>query len=333
MNNNNIYCPLCNSSSKRVSNYLFNVEYDSHYLGKPNIFKCNKCNLSFVDDQPEISKLDYYYSNIYRAKGRPHFIESDSIIEPAPRHYLSLINILPRLLNLLNDPILISQPIKILEIGAGWGETGKILNRIHPGKFEISTIEPCLDVKNSLKSAGYFLVESVDDIADESIDAVISLHVLEHFANPNDFVKLFDSKLKRSGYLHLEVPNCRFYEGFENRPYDSPHLTFWNSESLREFGLRYNYDVLTMYTAGTTLADSFKAMQIWRKKYHNWTPKDIYVNKNSFKSSLKSFINKISSKLGFSLIRNHKSNVNQDLCCFAEDDPNRWVINVFFKKK
>ena len=324
-------CPLCNSPAKKINDYLFNVDYDSHYLGNPSILNCNKCNLSFVDEQPEISKLDYYYTNIYRAKGRPHFIKPDSIIEPAARHYLSLINILPRLLNLFDEPVLNSQPIKILEVGAGWGETGKILNSIHPGKFEIYTIEPCRDVQNSLNSAGYYLIESVEALEDESIDAVISLHVLEHFANPNDFVNLFDSKLKRSGYLHLEVPNCRFHEGFENRPYDSPHLTFWNSESLREFGSRYNYEVITIFTTGATLAEDFTAMNNWREKYYNWNPTN--VNTISFKSSLKSIIKKITSRLGFTLSRYSKNILNQDLCCFAEDDPNHWVISVCFEKK
>ena len=91
----NIHCPLCNTPSKKIKDYLFNVDYDSYYLGKPNILNCKKCNLSFVDEPPEIGKLDYYYTNIYRAKGRPHYRKPDSIIEPAARHYLSLINILP----------------------------------------------------------------------------------------------------------------------------------------------------------------------------------------------------------------------------------------------
>ena len=327
----NINCPLCNSSAKKIKEYLFNVDYDSYYLGKPNIFRCGKCNLSFVDEQPEISKLDYYYTNIYRAKGRPHFIKPDSIIEPAARHYLSLINILPRLLNSSDDPVLNSKPIKILEVGAGWGETGKILNNIHPGKFKIYTIEPCQETQNSLNSAGYCLLESIAALEDESIDAVVSLHVMEHFSNPNDFVNLFDSKLKKSGYLYLEVPNCRFFEGFENRPYDSPHLTFWNSESLREFGFRYNYDVITMYTSGGTLAEVFSAMKSWREKFYNWNP--MVVNNISFKSSLKSIIKKFLSRLGFTLTRYSKNFLNQDLCCFAEDDPNHWVISVCFKKK
>ena len=109
---NSIKCPLCKSISEKISNYLFNVDYDSKYLGKPNIHNCKNCNLSFVDDQPEISKLNYYYTNIYRSKGRPHYIKPNSVIEPAARHYFSLINILPRLLYLLSNPILYSQPIR-----------------------------------------------------------------------------------------------------------------------------------------------------------------------------------------------------------------------------
>ena len=84
---------------------------------------------------------------------------------------------------------------------------------------------------------------------------------------------------------------------------------------------------------GGTLADSFKEMKTWRDNFYNWSPKNLNVDKKLFKSSIKSFIKKFFNKLGFSVSRNQNNNLDEDLCCFAEDDPNRWVINGLLKKK
>ena len=225
--------------------------------------------------------------------------------------------------------------IKIFEIGAGWGELGMLLNNIYPNKLEIFTIEPCIQTQSSLINAGYKLIESHEDIKDNYLDAVISLHVLEHFAIPSDFIGLFNTKLREKGYLYLEVPNCRFLEGFEKRIYDSPHLTFWNSESLRKLGDLFKFKLILMYTSGVTLSEDFKECKISRDKFFDWTPSRKHKNdfKNYLIKNLKNFL-KIFNYIGLKISRfSNSETLHYNLFSFEENNPNYWTIRTLYQKK
>ena len=328
-----IKCPLCKSNSKKIGNYLFNVDFDRKYFGEPNIFKCKSCNLSFVDQPPQKHLLDYYYKNIYRSEGRPHFRKSIGSINEV--HYSAVNNLMANILNNRDFSFHKLEKIKILEIGAGWGELGMLLNNVYPNKLEIFTIEPCIQTQTSLINAGYKLIESQEEIKDNYLDAVISLHVLEHFAKPRDFMGLFNTKLREKGYLYLEVPNCRFLEGFEKRIYDSPHLTFWNSESLKKLGDLFNFKLILMNTSGETISENFKNCKIWRDKFFDWTPSK--KNKIDFKKYLikkiKSFF-KIFNYIGLEISKlSDSSTSHNNLCIFEENNPNHWTIRTLYQKK
>lgn len=328
----NITCPLCRSNSKKIGRYLFNVDYDKKYFGEPNIFNCTNCNLSFVDNPPPNDLLEIYYKDIYRSEGRPHFRKSmDSIND---YHYAAVNNLMISILNYQDSSFNKGEKVKILEIGAGWGELGQLLNTIYPNKIEIFTIEPCAQTQSSLLDAGYKLIESNEEIKDNSLDAVISLHVLEHFAIPSDFIGLFNTKLKEKGYLYLEVPNCRFLEGYEKRIYDSPHLTFWNSESLKELGYINNLNLILMYTSGVSIYEDFKYCKIWRDKFFDWTPsrKNKIDLKNYFFKNLKKFL-KIFNFIGLKISKFSNSLViHNDLCSYEEDNPNYSTIRTLYQK-
>ena len=157
-----IKCPLCKSNSKKIGKYLFNVDFDRNYFWKPNIFICTSCNLSFVDNPPKKHLLDYYYKNIYRSEGRPHFRQSIGPINEV--HYSAVNNLMVTILNNKYFSFNEGKKIKIFEIGAGWGELGMLLNNIYPNKLEIFTIEPCIHTQSSLINASSKLIESHEDI-------------------------------------------------------------------------------------------------------------------------------------------------------------------------
>jgi len=70
-------CLICKKKDKVkfIDDYKFEVESDIKYLGKLKIFGCEECNLYFTDPVPDLKRLNYYYSDIYRAKGGPHNME------------------------------------------------------------------------------------------------------------------------------------------------------------------------------------------------------------------------------------------------------------------
>ncbi len=257
-------CPLCGTiKSKSFGKYKFNVQYDKKYIGNPNIEVCTKCNLGFVNPMPSEKKLEDFYTNIYRSTGRPHFEDIKSPPMPRHRHLAYMSN-----LSLMVD---LSQVSTILEIGAGWGETGMLLLEHYP-HLNIYTVEPDKHCKDVLIKRGYKVVESFEDIENCSAEVVMSFHCLEHFSSPSSFANIYKDYVSSNATIFIEVPNCRFGEGFEIRPYDSPHMLFFNSESLEKFAELNNLEVLSIYTTGWPIIDMFKGYSNWKNEYNDWVP-------------------------------------------------------------
>ena len=273
-------CPLCNSKKSKFSDiYKFNVQYDKKYFGEPHLEVCMDCNLGFANPMPIKNKVNEYYKSIYRSAGRPHYEDSRS--PPLPNHiHLEIINNLSSMLDLSNVST-------ILEVGAGWGAIGMLLLQRYP-HISIYTIEPDKHCQEVLLNRGYKIVESFQDIKNCNAEVVISLHCLEHFLSPRDFVEVYKPYISDDATVLLEVPNCRFGEGFEERPYDSPHLLFFNSESMEKFAKLNNLEIIAMFTTGRDTKDSFEGMSNWINEYGNWLPGDI--KRKTAKEIIKSYI-------------------------------------------
>ena len=207
-------------------------------MGRPNIFKCKNCNLGFVYPEPNSESISLYYKSIYRSLGRPHYAHPKFQHSPTARHYAALNAVLPVIYaNRIKRKS--CSKIKILEIGAGWGEIGQLASSLATN-LEITTIEPCVETQHSLLDNGYRVVSKIDELNNEEFDAIIALHVLEHFSNPNIFFDLFNKKVSSGAVLFLEMPNCLMNETFRRRPYDSPHLTFWNTSAISQLAQEFN---------------------------------------------------------------------------------------------
>lgn len=329
-------CVLCGSPAQFICKYKFHIGYDKKYFGEPYLFKCKKCSLSFTFPSPENNHLKEFYSKIYRSLGRPHYITPLSDNEIQNRHYLTAYCFIQSLLKEQNFLIDKQKKINILEIGAGWGEIGSALNQIFPDKFDIYTVEPCLQTRNKLKRRGYKVVESLSEIRNQSINAVISLHVMEHFANPHEFAQLYEPKMDKNSIIYVEVPNCRFDEGFINRPYDSPHLTFWNYESLNEFSKQRGYDLLSIYTRGGSIESLFKEMKKSRNKFYEWKPNKLRNLYLSTSFILRPILKKIINFFGISLIKFPKSKNSRffspEFFIKSPKNSSCWCIVAVFKK-
>ena len=75
-------------------------------------------------------------------------------------HYATVNNLMISIFNSQDSSFNKGEKVKILEIGAGWGELGQLLNTIYPNKIEIFTIEPCSQTQSSLLDAGYKLIKT-----------------------------------------------------------------------------------------------------------------------------------------------------------------------------
>tara|TARA_Y100000589_G_scaffold217210_1_gene204873 strand:+ start:329 stop:1333 length:1005 start_codon:yes stop_codon:yes gene_type:complete len=332
-----IKCVLCGGYSEYISKYKFHVDFDKKYFGKPSLFSCKSCGLTFTSPAPDKTLLEEFYTKIYRSFGRPHYITPFSDNEIQNRHYLAAFCFMKVLLEEQKNLFIDGNKISILEIGAGWGEIGSALKHISQNRLDIYTVEPCLQTRKKLKKNGYKVLDSMDDIENKSINAIISLHVLEHFANPNDFAELYESKIDSNSLIFLEVPNCRFNDGFIKRPYDSPHLTFWNYESLKEFSKRRGYETLSIYTKGDSIDNIFMGMHRSKIKFYEWQPKRLININLSFHLIFRPIIKKIINSIGISLIkfsrRNNSRFYDKDYLIKNPENSTPWCIVAIFRKK
>ena len=172
-----IDCLICKKKDniKFIDNYKFEVESDIEYFGKLKIFGCKECNIYFTDSVPGLKELDYYYSNVYRAQGRPHNIEynysEDSYKDEKFLNYLSY----------LSTFINFKEIRSIFDFGAGTGDLGHLIKKEfnHIDLYCYEHDKYSLDI---LKKRGYHNFNDLNQI-DKKFDLIISLHSIEHLTN------------------------------------------------------------------------------------------------------------------------------------------------------
>jgi len=85
--------------------------------------------------------------------------------------------------------------------------------------------------REEAKINGIKSVESIDEVADEFADMIISHHALEHVPDPLGTLKQLRSKLKNGGWIVVVVPHdcCEL----KYNPSDiNQHLYTWNRQTL-----------------------------------------------------------------------------------------------------
>ena len=125
----------------------------------------------------------------------------------------------------------------VFEIGAGVGQfqvaarerTSWRISGLEPGNEQSALCQQLgLDVRQA-----FFQTMPIDD---ESFDAVVSFHVLEHVDSPAAFLRHANRILRPDGLVHLEVPNlARWGEGGLDNFFQFPHLFSFTATTLRNY--------------------------------------------------------------------------------------------------
>lgn len=124
--------------------------------------------------------------------------------------------------------------LKLLDAGCGTGAGTELLGRLHRGSFlrhayEVVGIDMSDECKNHADLAFdnmTYIIGDVFDIPDESYDAVICSHAIEHFEDPTDFME----KLRRiARYFAL------FYCPFEEEKLLEGHLLSIGRDFIEAF--------------------------------------------------------------------------------------------------
>lgn len=141
------------------------------------------------------------------------------------------------LFNTLLLEIFKPQKGKLLEIGSG---TGEFLYTAKNAGWEATGIEP--SVLSCEYAKQHYLLELLptiwnEDLARsiESVDAIAFWHVLEHIAQPIEFLNQLADVLKDDGYLFFSIPNLR---SFTNATYHIHSPLFTEVDHLYHYSMR-----------------------------------------------------------------------------------------------
>ena len=313
-----VMCPCGRSiDSPKIDVHKHIALEDENLLGKMDIYQCNSCGLSFTYPMPPIVTIEDYYINIYRKEGRAHFVANPNQTPPGnwQKSQYSYISLFTNL-DLINN---------VIDIGAGYGFLLREINRQHK-HLNLYTSE--LDTKacKYLSQYGIKNIELNDNLELPEFDLCISSHNLEHFTDPNDFIKIVKSVLKKNGHLFLEIPNCPFEPGkYLERLYDGPHLLFFTLDSLKHLLEKHNFEIIHIASNGW---DFQKEIELMKNEYLPKTKANIFIQR------LREFIKNLLPQFILNWVREKRNNDFNSLEeSFYHYGGNRWTIRCFARLK
>ena len=313
-------CLICKKKDKVkfIDDYKFEVESDIKYLGKLKIFGCEECNLYFADPVPDLKRLNYYYSDIYRAKGRPHNIEynysENSYKDDKFLNYLLYLSTFINFKKIKN----------IFDFGAGTGDLGYLIKN----NFNHINLYCCENDKYSLEilnKRGYRNFKDLNQI-DQKFDLIISLHSIEHLTNLDPIFTL-KNLINEKGYFFFEVPNCPFEKNFIKRAYDAPHLIFFTKKSWEKIAALISLNLINFSYASYSLDDAFIYMSDSKKRFGNYEK-----GKTDYRKILKKIIPNFIINIRRKIVQANKSQNIDRSKDFINNIEDSWCLRGIFQK-
>lgn len=127
---------------------------------------------------------------------------------------------------------------RVGDFGCG---SGDFLKLVKPYCEYVIGIELQKDYVDLLNQDGITCKSSLSDIEESSLDIIVSFHVVEHLPNPVDVLIALTGKIKKGGYLLIEVPHANDFllsaakcDEFKQFTLWSQHLVLHTRESLRK---------------------------------------------------------------------------------------------------
>lgn len=211
-------CPVCQSNSIIFQDdYRFNHPYFSNLRR----VSCSECELNFATPMPKSSSLHKYNTSYHNSAhgGSDRNIKQQAFFSGLAKTRLDFIK---------KNVYLNSQnSYNVLEIGPGPGAFIKVWMETFT-KSTYSVIESDKGCHRDLKRLGVKIIENGNEKENEKYDFIIISHVLEHVANPRDFLNPFIKQLNNGGYLFIEVP-CM---DWKHKNIDEPHLLFFDKKAM-----------------------------------------------------------------------------------------------------
>jgi cyclopropane fatty-acyl-phospholipid synthase-like methyltransferase len=140
-----------------------------------------------------------------------------------------------RLVAFWEERQLVTGGSRILDVGAGTGHLARSLRRRLP-EIDMHCVEESEALRDRLEHQGFTVSKNFDSISsDRSFDAVLLIEVIEHVADPVDFLGGLRKYLDPEGQIFLTTPCGELRNRSRaTNAYDTPeHVQFFTEKSLR----------------------------------------------------------------------------------------------------
>ena len=202
-------CPLCNSDYRTIKKFFENY----------TVVSCDKCGLLYVadPDRATTSEKSVELSNARHT----------SVPSPERRHHY--------ILNLVK--MRFGDRAQILEIGAGYGPLGKLLQ---DRGYEYLGFEPSEVRAEVATDEGINIINKIHDpcYVNDKYDVIVLDNVIEHVRHPKEVFNNAKSNLKRGGIIITIVPSRydlrRLHPKWNDKHFWIPdaHINFFRPSDL-----------------------------------------------------------------------------------------------------
>ena len=269
---NNWYCPLCGYSEwmkKRTKVWSLKKFH------KRNLLTCKKCCGSSMYPMPTKEELDEINKNYWT-------IYAINSFDP---------NGVPKIqafsrINYLKNSLENNQFKNILDVGSGFGNFLEALHEINIKFLNYTAIEPDDSMEEILYSnKASKVLSSIEKLIKKDFSLVVMSHILEHLANPIEYLNKIKNHMIDKGILFIEVPN----QDHLIKKDLGLHTLVFNLKSLRNLLIKTKFKIIDITTCGYPISNLIPKRGFYyllREKVYNLIPKliqkiKIHLNKSN----------------------------------------------------
>lgn len=242
----NVVCPLCNSTNTNL--IMDTVRFDR----KADVHICNDCTLTFIN-QDTLSLPEDFYEKEYHQTYLTH-VEPDAL-DP-DKYYQKMLKATKPWVNRFKE-IAKSDDV-VLDVGCSTGHfitsIQDSVKKVYGHELSISEVEYCQN-KLGLNVSNVPLKERFEP---ETFDYITMIFVLEHIAEPKQFLNDLSTYLKPDGKFVILVPNIQdalvnFYDipNFRKFYYCVEHLFYYSQKTMKylfdQVGLKGDIELVQEY--------------------------------------------------------------------------------------
>lgn len=198
-------CPICSSD-----NFHLLKNNDRYFMGIKTV-GCLNCGLIQTNPRPTQDSINYFYAHDYR-----YFYQG---LKSANLKHIQKFNKNIRFQNVskfLSEYIPFSSTsFSLLDIGCSEGEFFVALRSLgykgHLCGVEINSNF----AKFAAKRSDAKVVKQIEDFTSK-FNFITMHHVFEHFLNPQYLINKIKSKLRKGGYVYIDVPDADEYSNLDD---------------------------------------------------------------------------------------------------------------------